>query len=77
MIWHAPAADWVEHALETGGASYLHTPDEELPWLVAHSADVLLFTLGVLAAAGAALLICARAVLQRLQPTTHNKVKQI
>lgn len=77
MAWHAPAADWVEHALDTGGAPYLHTPDEELPWLVAHSADVLIFTLGVMAAAGAALLFCMRAALPRLRPTVHGKVKRI
>lgn len=71
-------ADWVEHALDTGGVPYLHTPDEELSWLVGHSLDVVVFTLGVTLAAGAALLFCTRAVLRGLQLyPIPGKVKQV
>ena len=72
----APPTDWVEHALETEGVPYLHTPDEEMSWLVAHSADVVVFTLGMLLAAGAVLLCCVQAALQGLR-TMPDKVKQV
>ena len=69
--------NWVEHALETDGVPYLHTPDEELSWLVLHSTDVAIFALGLLLAAGAALLFCIRAALLGLQPYMPDKVKQV
>lgn len=70
--------DWVEHALETECAPYLHTPDEELSWLVLHSADVVTFALAVLLAVGAAVILCMRAalLLVGVQAREPNKLKQ-
>ena len=42
-----------------------------------HSADVMAFALAVLLAAGAAVFLCMRAALLRLQPYMLNKAKQI
>ena len=70
-------ADWMEHALETNGVSYLHSPDKELPWLVLHSADVVILNLGLLLAAGAALIYCMQAALLGLQSHMPDKVKQV
>jgi hypothetical protein len=41
-------ADWVEHAIETGGEPYLHTPEAELSIFVRHSLDTYGFCLAVL-----------------------------
>ena len=41
-------ADWVEHAIETGGEPYLHTPEAQLSIFVRHSLDTYAFCLAVL-----------------------------
>ena len=41
-------ADWVEHAIETGGEPYLRTPEAELSIFVRHSLDTYGFCLAVL-----------------------------
>ena len=46
-------ADWIEHALEIGGVSYLKTPEEELSWIVLNNVDVY----AAFAAAAAAALV--------------------
>ena len=33
-------ADWIEHALATGGEAYLRTPEQDLPLFVLWSLDV-------------------------------------
>ena len=67
----------MEHALDTDRTPYLHAPDEELSWLVLHSADVVAFVLAMLLAVGAALVLCMRAALLGLQPYVAYKVKLV
>ena len=64
-------ADWIEHALEIGGASYLRTPEEELSWVVLNNLDVYV---AFAAAAAAALLGAVLAVrqLHRSFPQTQS-----
>lgn len=63
--------------METDGNPYLHAPDEELSWLVLHSADVVAFALALLLAAGAALVLGMRAALQGLPPHVAYKIKLV
>ena len=55
-------ADWIEHALEIGGASYLRTPEEELSWVVLNNLDVY----AAFAAAAAAALLGVVLAVRRL-----------
>ena len=71
--------DWIEHALEIGGVSYLSTPEEELSWIVLNNLDVY----AAFAAAAAAALLgvvlavqrCHRSLLQA-PPATPNSSKK-
>lgn len=47
----ASHADWIEHALEMEGESYLKTPEEELSWIKLNNADVYAALAALLAAA--------------------------
>ena len=74
-------ADWIEHALEIGGVSYLRTPEEELSWVVLNNLDVYA---AFAAAAAAALLSLMLAVRRRpscsftqAQSATPNSSKKI
>lgn len=60
-------ADWVEHVLDTAGDPYLALPEEDMPWLVSHSVDVVAAWLCTLLAALALAWTVVRAALQRLR----------
>ena len=53
-------ADWIEHALEIGGVSYLRTPEEELSWIVLNNLDVYAAFAAAAAAALLALVLTFR-----------------
>ena len=68
-------ADWIEHALEMEGESYLETPEEELSWLVLQNIDVYAAFAAVIAAALAVLILSARCFTRR-NPLTWPEASQ-
>ena len=58
-------ADWIEHALEMEGESYLKTPEEDLSWLVLHNVDVYAAFIAATAAVLFGLVVSVRCLIQR------------
>ena len=73
-------ADWIEHALELEGDSYLGTPEEELSWITLNNADVYTAFVMTLAAALAAVWVTARqlcSIVALTWPHPHTSVKKV
>ena len=62
-------ADWIEHALEMGGESYLKTPEEDLSWLVLLNVDVYAAFVAATAAVLAGLIVSVWYLIRRNAPT--------
>ena len=58
-------ADWIEHALEMEGESYLKTPEEDLSWLVLHNVDVYAAFVAAAAAVLAGLVVSVWCLIRR------------
>ena len=70
-------ADWIEHALEMEGESYLKTPEEDLSWLVLHNVDVYAAFVAASAAALAGLIASVRCLrVAHTGPGASRKAKK-
>ena len=72
-------ADWIEHALEMEGESYLKTPEEDLSWLVLNNVDVYAAFVAATAAVLAALIISVWCLIRRnalTWPEASRKAKK-
>ena len=72
-------ADWIEHALEMEGESYLKTPEEDLSWLVLHSVDVYAAFVAASAAALAGLIASVWCLIRRnalIWPEASKRAKK-